>query len=59
MLSQKSIIWAVIGAAVAFVGFLFSDEEQYPVAAKFSGVMIIAGVALLTLAVAPKWNPIA
>lgn len=59
MFSQKSLIWGVIGIAVAFVGFLFSDEEKYPVAAKFSGVMIVAGVAVAALAIAPKWNPIA
>lgn len=59
MLSQKSIIWAVVGIATAFVGFLFSDEEKYPVAAKFSGVMIVAGIAMAALAIAPKWNPIA
>lgn len=59
MFSQQSIIWGVVGAAVAVIGFLFSDEEKYPVAAKFSGVMIVAGVALATLALAKRWNPIA
>lgn len=56
-MSPKSIIWGIIGIGVALFGFLFSDETKYPVMAKFSGVMIVAGVATASLALATKWNP--
>lgn len=57
-MTQKSIIWLIAGAALAFIGFLFSDEEKYPVASKFSAFMIVIGVAVAAFSIAPKWNPI-
>ena len=58
MFTTKATVWGVIGLAVAGFGFLFSDETKYPVASKFSGVMIVAGIAMASLAIASKWNPI-
>lgn len=57
-MSSKQIIFAIVGGFVTFVGFLFSDEIKYPVAAKFSGPMIIVGLILVGLSVPIKWNPI-
>lgn len=56
-----SILSAVIGLALTIFGFMTSDDVKYPAASKFSGVMQILGISLLTLGVFtlyPKANPI-
>lgn len=57
-LSKTGWIFLLAGVALAVVGFLFSDEEKYPVAAKFSAVMIIVGLLGVGFATATVWNPV-
>lgn len=58
MFTPKASIFGVIGIALTVFGFIVSDETTYPVWSKFSGVLIVAGVALTSLSVATKFNPI-
>lgn len=59
MKNNRPIIVGIIGLALTIFGFMTSDATKYPVASKFSGVMIVVGVFALGLAVATKWNPLA
>lgn len=56
---KSPILWAVVGIAFTVIGFMISDKQQYPVASKFSGTLIILGVALASIAgVAQFGNPL-
>lgn len=56
---KSPILYALLGAFLTIMGFVFSDKIVYPVWSKFSGAMIVVGVLLFGLSVPTKWNPIA
>lgn len=53
------ILWAIIGISLTVFGFMLSDKDKYPVGSKFSAWLIIAGVAITSIAgVAQFGNPL-
>lgn len=52
--------WVVLLAAalITVIGFMWSDEQKYPTAAKFSGWIILGGAITMGLVIATVWNPI-